>query len=161
MSNSPGITWASTKFGKVLIFCRTFLKAPFTFTNAKAIGSSDSSFFAFEIFCREIPVWVDAIPLIFLIFSTILNVLLGSLVLSLMIRSNLPVTGVTDSTLLTFRSWLMVRVILPLTLAKTQLVWSDFGIFPTIVAGERVAHFQWRVPRTLANGNDSRSRQSA
>src|SRR2546425_4702954 len=27
---------------------------------SKAIGSSDSSFFAFEIFCREIPVWVDA-----------------------------------------------------------------------------------------------------
>src|SRR5712691_12768847 len=142
MSNSPGITWASTKFGKVLIFCRTFLKAPFTFTNAKAIGSSDSSFFAFEIFCMEIPVWVDAIPLIFLIFSTILNVLLGSLVLSLMTRSNLPVTGVTDSTLLIFRSWMIARVIPLLTFAKTQLVWSDFGIFSTVAVDRGSAYFQ-------------------
>src|SRR2546428_3339162 len=121
--------WASTKFGKLLIFCRTFLKAPFTFTSAKAIGSSDSSFFAFEIFCREIPVWVDVIPLTFLIFSTMLKALWGSLVLSLITRSNLPVTGVTVSTLLIFWSWLMARVIPPLTFAKTQLVCSDFGIF--------------------------------
>src|SRR5947199_2788787 len=150
MSNSPGITWASTKFGNVLIFCRTFLKAPLTFTSAKAIGSSDSSFFAFEIFWRDIPVWVDVIPLIFLIFSTMLKALWGSLVPSLITRSNLPVTGVTDSTLLILRNWLMARVIPPLTFAKTQLVCSDFGIFFYYRGGEGCVYFQLRVPRTSA-----------
>ena len=38
-------------------------------------------------------------------------------------------TGVTDSMRLIFRSRLIMRVIPPLTFAKTQLVCSDFGIF--------------------------------
>src|SRR5437773_2124981 len=62
-------------------------------------------------------------------FSTVLNALIGSLVPSLITRSKRPVTGVTDSMLLTRLSWLTMCPSSPLAFAKTKLVDADLDIF--------------------------------
>jgi len=53
-----------------------------------------------------------------LIFSIVVKALVGSLVRSLITRSNLPVTGVADSTLGRRWIWEMVRARSPLHLAN-------------------------------------------
>src|SRR6266704_1456179 len=130
-SNSPGIRWASTRFGKVFSFWSTVRNLPLTLTSAKASGGSEDSclFLALVTFSMENAVWVDVMPVMLLIFSTVLNALIGSLVLSLITRSKRPVTGVTDSMLLTRLSWLTMCPSSPLAFAKTKLVDADLDIF--------------------------------
>src|SRR5437870_13535277 len=70
----------------------------------------------------ENAVWVDVMPVMLLIFSTVFNALMGSLVLSRITRSKRPVTGVTDSMLPTRLSWLTICPCSPLAFATTKLV---------------------------------------
>src|SRR6266700_2508132 len=113
-----------------LSFSSTLWILPLTFTRAKASGGSfDSSLFlALVTLSIEMAVWVAVMPLMLRIFSTVLKALMGSLVFSLITRSNRPVTGVTDATLVVFLSWLMIRASSPLAFAKTKLVDSDLDI---------------------------------
>src|SRR5712692_10087555 len=64
-----------------------------------------------------------------LIFSTVLNALRGSLVFNRITRSKRPVTGVTDSMLVTRLSWLTMCPSSPFAFAKTKLVDADLDIF--------------------------------
>src|SRR4029077_2847936 len=73
-------------------------------------------------------VWVDVMPLMLRIFSTVLNALESSLVFNLITRSKRPVTGVMEAMLLILLSWLMIRPGAPLAFAKTKLIDSDLDI---------------------------------
>src|SRR5213594_3385621 len=99
MSNAPGITCASAKFGIVLSFCRIVPKLPLTFKRAKASGLSLSAWLELLVMLsKDMVVWVFVMLGMLLIFSMVVKALVGSLVFSLITRSNLPVTGVADST---------------------------------------------------------------
>src|SRR6266705_937501 len=86
-------------------------------------------FYGWLVGVQVMSVSLAVTPSILLIFSTVLNALMGSLVPSLITRSKRPVTGVTDSMLLTRLSWLTMCPSSPLALAKTKLVDADLDIF--------------------------------
>src|SRR5467141_2711148 len=96
----------------------------------------------------ENAVLVDVMPVMLLIFSTVLNALMGSLVFNRITRSKRPVTGVTYSMLLTRLSWLTMCPSSPLAFAKTKLVDADLDIFSLKSTGRLHAICQRRNPAT-------------
>src|SRR5205807_7907085 len=119
MSNAPGMTCASAKFGIVLSFWRIVPKLPLTFKRANASGLSLSALLELLVMLsKDMVVWVFVILGMLLIFSIVVKALVGSLVPSLITRSNLLVTGVQVSTLGMCSIWEMVCARSPLHLAN-------------------------------------------
>jgi hypothetical protein len=83
----------------------------------------------------------------------VVNALIGSLVFSRITRSKRPVTGVTDSMLVTRLSWLTMCPSSPLAFAKTKLVDADLDIFSLKVAVEVVGYLSASEPSGTTASN--------